>query len=166
VKRGVKSNGTSRNALETECYSKASSAAFISVFLINVQIALDSGTLRNSPWTGETFRPGRGHILLSTIGPRGDVQPLVALALELRATGYESRLCAPPNFRDLVEGHGLSFVPVGPIVRHVGRERSATAEPSPEDIRQLVTDTIAGQFATLGEAALGFDVIVATTALQ
>ena len=30
-------------------------------------------------------------VLLSTIGSRGDVQPLVALALELRALGQEVR---------------------------------------------------------------------------
>jgi UDP:flavonoid glycosyltransferase YjiC (YdhE family) len=39
-------------------------------------------------------------VLLSTIGSRGDVQPLVALALELRALGQEVRLCVPPDFRD------------------------------------------------------------------
>jgi hypothetical protein len=35
-------------------------------------------------------------VLLSTIGSRGDVQPLVALALQLRAPGQEVRLCVPP----------------------------------------------------------------------
>ena len=105
-------------------------------------------------------------VLLSTVGSRGDVQPLLALALELRARGHQARLCAPPDFRDLVEGYGVRFVPVGPVVRHVGSARSAAAgKPSPEAIRQLVTNTIAGQFAILGEAAAGFDVIVASTAL-
>ena len=106
-------------------------------------------------------------VLLSTIGSRGDVQPLLALALELRAQGHQCRLCAPPDFRDLVEGYGVDFVAVGPVVRHVGSARSAAAgKPSPEAIRQLVTNTIAGQFAILGEAAASFDVIVASTALQ
>jgi vancomycin aglycone glucosyltransferase len=106
-------------------------------------------------------------VLLSTIGSRGDVQPVLALALELRRQGHGSRLCAPPDFRDLIEGCGLPFVPLGPEVRHAGSVRPADAgKPSPEAIRQLVTNTIAGQFATLGEAAAGCDVIVATTALQ
>jgi len=43
-------------------------------------------------------------VLLSTIGSRGDVQPLVALALQLRELGQEVRVCAPPDFRDWVEG--------------------------------------------------------------
>jgi vancomycin aglycone glucosyltransferase len=105
-------------------------------------------------------------VLLSTIGSRGDVQPLVALAVELRAQGHQSRVCAPPDFRDLIEGYGLPFVPVGPEVRHAGSARSTTSKPSPEALRQLVTDTIAGQFATLGKAADGCDAIVAATALQ
>jgi vancomycin aglycone glucosyltransferase len=106
-------------------------------------------------------------VLLSTIGSRGDVQPLLALALELRSQGHQARLCAPPDFRTLVEGHGVPFVAVGPFVRHVGSAQAAAAgRPSPEAIRQLVTETIAGQFATLGEAAADCDVIVASTALQ
>jgi vancomycin aglycone glucosyltransferase len=38
--------------------------------------------------------------LLSTIGSRGDVQPLAALALQLKAIGQEVHLCVPPDFRD------------------------------------------------------------------
>src|SRR5262245_44631317 len=120
-----------------------------------------SGTVRV---TKESFAM---RVLLSTIGSRGDVQPIVALALELRMQGHQSRLCAPPDFRNLIEGYGLPFVPVGPEVRRVGSQQSAGAEkPSPEAMRQLLTDTIAGQFATLGEAADGCDAIVAATALQ
>jgi vancomycin aglycone glucosyltransferase len=105
--------------------------------------------------------------LLSTIGSRGDVQPLLALALELRTQGHECRLCAPPDFRDFIAAHGVPFVAVGPAVRHVGAAgQAATGKPSPESFRQLIADTIAGQFATLGEAAADCDVIVASTALQ
>ena len=53
-------------------------------------------------------------VLLSTIGSRGDVQPLVALALELRAFGQEVRLCVPPDFRDWIDGLGLPVTPIGP----------------------------------------------------
>src|SRR5262249_20110334 len=114
-------------------------------------------------------RPHKGasmRVLLSTIGSRGDVQPLLSLALELRAQGHESRLCAPPDFRELIEGCGLPFVPVGPEVRHTASRPPAATGNSPEAFRQLVTNTIAGQFGTLGEAAAGCDVIVASTALQ
>src|SRR5215472_12574205 len=96
-------------------------------------------------------------VLLSTIGSRGDVQPLIALALELRALGHQSRLCAPPDFRELAEAQGLSFVPVGPEVRRVAAQGSAAAMPSAEFISKLIKDTIAGQFTTLAKAAEGCD---------
>lgn len=39
-------------------------------------------------------------VLLSTIGSCGDVQPLVALGLQLKALDQEVRLCVPPDFHD------------------------------------------------------------------
>ena len=106
-------------------------------------------------------------VLLSTIGSRGDVQPLVALALQLRALGHEAHLCVPPDFREWIEGFGIPVTPVGPEVRHAGAARpSASAPPSPEQIRQLMDTTVGGQFEAIGSAAGGCDVIVAATALQ
>src|SRR2546426_7957422 len=46
-------------------------------------------------------------VLLSTIGSRGDVQPLVALALHLKSLGHGVRLCVPPDFRQWIEGFGI-----------------------------------------------------------
>ena len=53
-------------------------------------------------------------VLLSTIGSRGDVQPLVALALQLRTLGQEVHLCVPPDFRDWIESLGMPVTPIGP----------------------------------------------------
>jgi vancomycin aglycone glucosyltransferase len=36
-------------------------------------------------------------VLLSTYGSRADVEPLVGLAVRLRALGAEVRVCAPPD---------------------------------------------------------------------
>jgi len=36
-------------------------------------------------------------VLLSTYGSRGDVEPLVGLAVRLRALGAKVRVCAPPD---------------------------------------------------------------------
>lgn len=94
--------------------------------------------------------------LLSTIGSRGDVQPLLALAVQLRELGHEALLCAPPDFRDLVEAHGLPFVPVGPRVRG-----GAAGDPA-----NAVAGMVAGQFTTLREAAAGCDVLVGCNQLQ
>jgi vancomycin aglycone glucosyltransferase len=107
-------------------------------------------------------------VLLSTIGSRGDVQPLVALALELRALGQEVRLCVPPDFRDWIDGLGLPVTPIGPELRKLTAS-SPPAKPaplSPELRRQMVEATVATQFETIAAAAEGCDVVVGATALQ
>jgi vancomycin aglycone glucosyltransferase len=107
-------------------------------------------------------------VLLSSIGSRGDVQPLVALALQVKALGHEARLCVPPDFRDWIESLGMAVTPIGPEVRKhsVGRPAVAPGPPSPEAMRQIIEATAATQFETIAAAAQGCDVIVAATALQ
>jgi vancomycin aglycone glucosyltransferase len=106
-------------------------------------------------------------VLLSTIGSRGDVQPLVGLALALRALGHAARVCAPPDFAGLIGDVGFDFVPLGPELRSFTASRAASASPpSSERLRQLADESVAAQFATVSEAAEGCDVLVAATALQ
>ena len=107
-------------------------------------------------------------VLLSTIGSRGDVQVVVALALKLKELGQDVRLCAPPDFRDSAETLGIPFVPLGPEVRQVKAPApsAAQAPPTAEQILQFMEQTIAGQFATIREAAIGCDVLLAGMALQ
>ena len=105
-------------------------------------------------------------VLLSTIGSRGDVQPLVALALELRALGHDARLCVPPDFREWIESLGFAVVPIGPELRSTGRASPAAAPPTPEQRRRMVEASVATQFETIAAAARDRDVIVGATALQ
>jgi vancomycin aglycone glucosyltransferase len=106
--------------------------------------------------------------LLSTIGSRGDVQPLVALAIALRARGVAVELCVPPDFREWIERLGFAATPIGPELRKLTTPGPSAKpfQPSPEEMRKLVEDSVATQFTTLGEVARGADVIVAATALQ
>lgn len=105
-------------------------------------------------------------ILLSTIGSRGDVQPLVAIALALQALGQEVRLCVPPDFRDWIERLGMFVTPIGPELRSTGKANPTAARPTPEQRRQMMEGTVATQFETIEAAAQGCDVIVGATALQ
>jgi len=107
-------------------------------------------------------------ILLSTIGSRGDVQPLVALALELRNLGQDARLCVPPDFKAWIESFDLPVAPIGPEVK-----KFASASPSPHPVmpsaaqrRLMIDTTVATQFATVSAAAEDCDVIVGASALQ
>ena len=107
-------------------------------------------------------------VLLSTIGSRGDVQPIVALALQLKDLGQEVRICAPPDFGEWLGTLGIPFVPVGPEVRQTATSRpsAAQAPPTPEQIRKLMEDTVAGQFEAIAAGARGCDILVAGMSLQ
>lgn len=118
-------------------------------------------------------------ILLSTIGSRGDVQPLVALATELRALGHEARFCVPPDFCEWIASLGFTAVPIGPRLRPTAAaatDPGAAASSSPsspplttmtaEQRRQLAEASVVAQFETIATAADGCDTIVAATALQ
>lgn len=55
--------------------------------------------------------------LIMTLGTRGDVQPFVALAQSLDASGHEAVLCAPHRFAEFVTRNGVTFAGVddGPL---------------------------------------------------
>jgi len=95
--------------------------------------------------------------LLSTIGSRGDVQPLVALALQLRTLGHDARLCVPPDFREWIESFGFSVTPTGPAVRTAA---------APDRGHSAMEAFVASQFDSIDAAARDCDVILAATALQ
>ena len=106
-------------------------------------------------------------VLLSTIGTRGDVQPLVALATELRAAGADVQLCVPPDFQAWIEGLGFHVTPIGPELRKIMSAKVSRVEPpSPEQQKQMARATVSTQFETITAAARGCDVIVGATALQ
>ena len=105
-------------------------------------------------------------VLLSTIGSRGDVQPLVALGQALTSVGEEVRLCVPPDFREWIEGLGMPVVPIGPELRYTGKESASAPPITPEQRLQMIEGTVATQFQTISAAAQGCDVIVGATALQ
>jgi vancomycin aglycone glucosyltransferase len=105
-------------------------------------------------------------ILLSTIGSRGDVQPLVALGLQLKELGQDVHMCVPPDFRDWIEGLGMTVTPIGPELRSTGKASPMATPLTPEQRRQMMEGTVAAQFETITAAAKGCDMIVGATALQ
>ena len=105
-------------------------------------------------------------VLLSTIGSRGDVQPLVGLASQLMALGQEVHLCVPPDFREWIEGLGMHVTPIGPELRATGKASPAPVAITPEQRRQMIEGTVTAQFETITAAAHGCDLLVGATALQ
>jgi vancomycin aglycone glucosyltransferase len=96
-------------------------------------------------------------VLLYTFGSRGDIEPLLALALELQNQGAEALVCAPPDFSDLLAAAGVPMVPTGPSVRELVHVQRATQKDAPA----LAAALVAGQFELL-DTAKTCDAIVAT----
>jgi vancomycin aglycone glucosyltransferase len=98
-------------------------------------------------------------VLLSTYGGRGDVEPLVGLAVRLRTLGAEARVCAPPDWAERLAEFGVPLVPLGPPVRSL---MHGATPPSVTDVPRLAAELIAEQFDKLPAAAEGCDAMVAT----
>ncbi|NBM16183.1 glycosyltransferase [Streptomyces sp. GC420] len=98
-------------------------------------------------------------VLLSTYGSRGDVEPLVGLAVRLRELGAGVRVCAPPDedFAQRLAGTGVPLVPVGPSARALTK-----AAPPPSSLPRRAAELIATQLDVVTAAAEGCDALVAT----
>lgn len=96
-------------------------------------------------------------VLLYTFGSRGDIEPLLALALELQNQGAEAVMCAPPDFTDLLAAAGVPLVPTGPSVRELVHVQKAT----PKDAPTLAAALVATQFGIL-DTARECDAVVGT----
>ncbi|MFD7120217.1 glycosyltransferase [Streptomyces sp. NPDC059922] len=104
-------------------------------------------------------------VLLSAYGTRGDVEPLVALAVRLRALGVEVRMCAPPDeeFAERLAGLGIQLMPAGPPVKALMR---GTALPSAADLSRYRNELVDTQFDVLPTAVDGCDALVAAGLAQ
>ena len=98
-------------------------------------------------------------VLLSTWGSRGDVEPLLGLAVALRDRGADVRMCAPPDFAEQLARIDVPMVAAGKSVRKLVHG----AKPStPADAPRVAAELVASQFETVAAAAEGCDVLVAT----
>ena len=100
-------------------------------------------------------------VVLTSWGSRGDIEPIVALAVALRDLGAQARVCAPPDedFVALADRAGVPFVPLGPTVHSVV---AGERPPAAHDAFRLAAELVAARFETLTEVAGGADALVAT----
>jgi vancomycin aglycone glucosyltransferase len=74
-------------------------------------------------------------------GTRGDVQPMLALAIELIRKGHEIIFCAPPENEELVKRYNCPFTAFGPnykelFAQKAGMKGGATKSPSPKQMKK------------------------------
>ena len=98
-------------------------------------------------------------MLLSTYGGRGDVEPMVGLAVRLQQFGADVLVCAPPDWAERLAQFDVPLVPIGPPVRAL---MHAASPPSMADVPRRVAELIAEQFEKLPAVAQGCDAMVAT----
>src|ERR687898_3369824 len=109
------------------------------------------------PAEARTYGNGSSEMrVLSTYESRGDVEPMVGLAVRLRALGAEMPVCAPPDFAELLARVGVPLVPVGQPVRPLV---TGATPPTAADLPRRAAELVAAQFDTVAE---GCDSLVAT----
>jgi vancomycin aglycone glucosyltransferase len=94
-------------------------------------------------------------VLFWSYGPRGDVEPLIALAAEMRELGAETPMCAPSDFAARLAETRVPLVLAGRSVFEGAGGLGGPPEPA------HVAAEIAEQFDTLPAAARGCDAVVA-----
>ncbi|MEV5652563.1 glycosyltransferase [Nocardia sp. NPDC052254] len=112
-------------------------------------------------------------IAIPLTGTRGDVQPVLALGLELQRRGHDVVLGAPPNLVGFTTSAGLAAQPCGPDIQQLySSEEGQRALVAGNTLRlmQLVARQMADYADRMNrevvEVCTGADLIVATTVTE
>jgi len=103
-------------------------------------------------------------VVMAPIGTRGDIQPLLALAIELKAAGHHVSFCAAPDYPAWVEGLGMAFYAAGPPFEALLREKADNLIKHPVEMVRSFKDDLAAimeaQLTVVREEARDADVLI------
>jgi|CXWL01.1.fsa_nt_gi UDP:flavonoid glycosyltransferase YjiC (YdhE family) len=103
-------------------------------------------------------------VTLATVGSRGDVQPMIALAQALQRRGHQPLIAAPPNFEKWVRSHQVPFAPLGCDMQAWIAENAKLVSGNPiklfKGMTQYFNEHLPAQFRDLVAAGQGTDAIV------
>lgn len=103
-------------------------------------------------------------IVLVTYGSRGDVQPMIALALALRAKGHEITLVAPPENKQWAESLRCPFQSIGSdMMDYVGGFEKKDSFKWMHDTKQRWINEIDMQFRVLPKVVANADLILSSS---
>ncbi len=104
-------------------------------------------------------------IVLATVGSRGDVQPMIALAQTLAARGHVPLVAAPPNFEKWVRNVGFEFEPLGLDIQEYLANNGTSLSGNPMKMLPMMNrffaEQIPQQMARLARICEGADAILA-----
>ena len=95
-------------------------------------------------------------VLLSAVGTRGDVQPLVVLGLALQRAGHQVVVCAALDFGDWVRTFGLEHHPINV---NTG-EAIARAGNSAGKVLAMIREAVSAEFDAVRAAPGRFDLML------
>ncbi|PIQ26019.1 hypothetical protein COW36_02570 [bacterium (Candidatus Blackallbacteria) CG17_big_fil_post_rev_8_21_14_2_50_48_46] len=106
-------------------------------------------------------------ILVAGHGSRGDIQPLLALAVGLQAAGHEIEMISPPDFTAWIQGYGIPVHSLGESMQDLVATYGATLMKNPVEVLRHMLSLIHANLALQHEKTLplaeGFDLIVASS---
>jgi UDP:flavonoid glycosyltransferase YjiC (YdhE family) len=103
-------------------------------------------------------------IVLATCGSRGDVQPMLALALGLQSRGHTVLLAGPPERKRWAEQLGCRYFPLGDdVTAFIDRMSYSRELKSAVDFISFVRRGVADQFTRLPIIIRGADLVVGSS---
>jgi sterol 3beta-glucosyltransferase len=105
-------------------------------------------------------------ITILAAGTRGDIQPYIALGMEIKKAGHDVRVATFKNFEDFVTRHGLEFYPVkGDISRMASSDDTQSARQADNPLKLVLSFTKLKSYVfdlqeDFFEACTGSDAIV------
>ncbi|WP_433258157.1 glycosyltransferase [Streptosporangium sp. CA-135522] len=99
-------------------------------------------------------------VVLVTYGSRGDVGPMTGLALQLQALDAEVRVCAPPDFAELLDRTDVPLTPVGWPIRALAT--GAVPGKAQARLSDIAAELTAMAYEAVAGVAEGCAAVVAT----
>ena len=103
-------------------------------------------------------------ILFTAVGSRGDVQPMIALALEARQRGHSVQVGAPPDCASWVRSHNLDFAVIGCDIQAWLKSNANVLSGNPltmlRGMQRYFANELPLQFPAMAQAARGCDRLV------
>ncbi|AKF10838.1 glycosyltransferase [Sandaracinus amylolyticus] len=101
-------------------------------------------------------------VVLATVGTRGDVQPMLALAQALTRRGHHAIVACPDSFAPWVRSFGVEHRALGEDLQALMAEKGASFERSLASMKSYFREQLLQQAPALLDITRGADAIVGT----